>query len=70
MTKAEQFKNDNKEYGLGSITDGEYSLEIRLENTQNMKSFKRGCPVTITGYVKTRMGKLSLLFTFFIKFIH
>ena len=53
FTKMEAFKEGLRDYGLGSITDGEYKLKIRLANIDNLPIYKKGTPVSIKGYVKS-----------------
>ena len=53
FTKIEAVKEGLRDYGLGSITDGEYKLEIRLANINNLPNYKKGTPVSIKGYVKS-----------------
>lgn len=44
--------NNMKTFGKGSITDGIYKLEIRINDYDNNISFDKGQQVEIKGYIK------------------
>ena len=56
IKKVEAYKEEIEEYFLGSLTDGEYSLEIRIKNDYNMPNYKKGTLFEVKGYIKTRGG--------------
>ncbi|XP_051164947.1 uncharacterized protein LOC127283880 [Leptopilina boulardi] len=62
--KIDKFKEDICDFLLASITDREYCLEVRVQNIsdfENLKKYKRGNSLEISGYMRTRRGNKSYL---------
>lgn len=52
FVRKEFLKDGDSNFGLCSITDGEYKLEVKLFNFTNLNAFKKGYPVSMKGYLK------------------
>lgn len=51
-TNFNNFSNNYKTYGYGSITDGIYKLEIQISNYENEIDFVKGEQIEVKGFVK------------------
>lgn len=58
--KINSFKDGFATYGLGSITDGIYKVEVKIPNFETIKEFPKGTPVTIRGYINFSSKKIFI----------